>query len=209
MPSHTGIKRIFFDVGGVCLTNGWDEAAREKAARHFSIDLNETEDRHERIFEKFEKGLISRNEYLDQVYFFRERSFSRETFTSFMESQSIPFDTTFTLLDKLKKNGRYILSTINNESLELNLHRIKTCKLAAYFSTFFSSCFLHLRKPEAEIFQKVLQMTQAIPEECLFIDDREENIEQAAKQGFQVLHAKDIEKLGSQLTKKLKENEKI
>ena len=207
MPN--GIKRIFFDVGGVCLTNGWDEAARKKAARHFSIDLDETEEKHERIFEKFEKGLISRNEYLDQVYFFRERSFSREDFIRFMEGQSVSFNTTLSILERLKKENRYVLSTINNESLELNLYRIRNYKLNAYFSTFFSSCFLHLRKPEAEIFKKVLQMTQAIPEECLFIDDREENIEQAAKQGFQVLHAKDIEKLDAQLTKKIKDNGKI
>lgn len=198
------VKRIFFDVGGVCLTNGWDEAAREKAARHYSIDLNETEDRHERIFEKFEKGLISRNDYLDQTYFFKERSFSKENFIRFMEGRSVSFNTTFSILERLKKENRYVLSTINNESLELNLYRIRTYKLNTYFSTFFSSCFLNLRKPEAEIYNKVLQMTQAIPEECLFIDDREENIEQAAKQGFQVIHAKEINKLDSQLNKILK-----
>ena len=202
MPN--GIKRIFFDVGGVCLTNGWDEAAREKAARHFSIDPDETEERHEQIFEKFEKGLISRNDYLDQAYFFKERSFSKEDFIRFMEGRSVPINSTFSVLEKLKKENRYELSTINNESLELNLYRIRNFKLNTYFSTFFSSCFLHLRKPEAEIFKKVLQMTQAIPEECLFIDDREENIEQAAKQGFQVIYANEINKLDSLLNKILK-----
>jgi putative hydrolase of the HAD superfamily len=34
------INTIFFDVGGVCLTNGWDTNTRRSAALHFSIDLD-------------------------------------------------------------------------------------------------------------------------------------------------------------------------
>ncbi|HET9947591.1 MAG TPA: hypothetical protein VFQ22_01575, partial [Longimicrobiales bacterium] len=56
---------IFFDVGGVCLTNGGDAGARRAAAARFSLDVEEMEERHREVEDAFERGERSLDAYLD------------------------------------------------------------------------------------------------------------------------------------------------
>lgn len=178
------ISTIFFDIGGVCLTNGWDEISREKAAEEFSLDYAEMETRHSSVFQDFEKGKVSLDEYLNKVVFYKERNFTDKDFINFMLSQSQPYDSTFTILKKLYSKKKYRLITINNESRELNAYRIETFRLYKYFDCFFSSCYLRVRKPELEIFQITLNVLQKKAGECLFIDDRKENYDSAKRTGI-------------------------
>jgi len=196
------IDTIFFDVGGVCLTNGWDEYSRKKASKHFNYNFDEAEKRHEKIFKEFEKNLITRNDYLDEVVFVKEQKFSREDFISFMKEQSKPVLKTLQILLKLKNQGIYFLATINNESYELNNYRLKTFGLNKFFNAFFSSAYLKMRKPEPEIFITALNILGKEPLECLFIDDRKENIEAAQKIGIQTIHLTNVEKLEKKLIEK-------
>ena len=136
------IITIFFDVGGVCLTNGWDTGARRSAARHFSLDPEELERRHQARADALERGQLSLDAYLDDVIFRRRRSFSRDAFTSFMQAQSQPHPSVLSLIRHLASGGSYKLATINNESRELNRYRIDTFRLRDIFSAFFSSCYL-------------------------------------------------------------------
>jgi putative hydrolase of the HAD superfamily len=194
----TKITHLFFDLGGVCLTNGWDFNSRKKAAELFDYDFEGSEKRHKQIVEKFETGKISRENYLNEMIFYEKRDFSEADFIDFMESLSQPYESSFEVLEKLSSQGNYNISTLNNESLELNLFRIKKFGLKRYFIDFFSSSFLGVKKPDADIFQMVLLITQTVGEECLMIDDREKNIEGAKKCGFQTLHlphVEDLEKL--------------
>jgi len=195
------ITTIFFDVGGVCLTNGWDHISREKAAKKFSLDHEDLEKKHKLVFEMFEKGKVSLDEYLDKVIFFRRRKFNKPNFIKFMCSQSRAHDSSINLLRKLSLNKKYHLATINNESIELNLHRINKFKLKRYFTDFFSSCYLGTRKPELEIFLKALNILQKNPVECLFIDDREENYQSAKSLGLNSIHLENP----AELKEKLKE----
>jgi len=181
------IKTIFFDVGGVCLTNGWDHVAREKSTKEFSLSYEEMEKRHKPLFKKFEKGKLSLDEYLDQVVFYRKRNFSKKDFIEFMLSQSRPHYSTFKILDNLASKRKYHLATINNESRELNEYRIEEFGLRKYFQCFFSSCYLGVRKPEEEIFDKALQIFQKEPEKCLYIDDRKENYNAAKNSGLHTI----------------------
>ena len=194
----TKITHLFFDIGGVCLSNGWDRVSREKSANLFGYDFAESDERHTKIRPRFEIGEVSRDDYLDEAIFYKKREFSKNEIIEFMESQSIAHQKSLAVLEKLCSQGNYHLSTLNNESLELNEFRIKKFELSKYFTNFFSSCYLKVKKPEAEIFQTVLRITQKTGENCLFIDDREENIEGAKKCGFQTLHlpqVDDLEKL--------------
>lgn len=195
------ISIILFDVGGVCLTNGWDHISREKSTVLFSLNYEEMEKRHKLVFKKFEKGKLTLDEYLDHVVFFKERNFSRQEYKEFMFSQSRPINSTLKLLNKLSSDGKYQLAALNNESRELNKYRINKFGLDKYFVCFFSSCYLGVRKPEPEIFDRALHILQKEPGECLFIDDREENYHTARACG---MNAALIEKPG-ELEKKLKE----
>ena len=191
----TKITHLFFDIGGVILTNGWDHISRERSANYFGYDYAESDEKHYKISEKFERGEISRDDYLDKVIFYKKRNFSKKDIIEFMESQSVAHQSSLDVLEKLCSQGEYHVSTLNNESLELNLFRMKKFGLSKYFTNFFSSSFLGVKKPDEEMFQKVLWITQKIGEQCLFVDDREENVEGAKKCGFQTIYLPKISEL--------------
>lgn len=203
MKTEDNIKAIFFDVGGVCLTNGWDESSREKLAQEFNLNFEQTELVHANLFEDFERGEVTLEKYIDTVYFPPESigNISRQDIIGFMKDQSKSFASTLEILKKLKQNGDYRLATINNESFTLNQYRIESFGLAQYFDNFFSSCYLHMRKPEPRIFKTVIHITQLHPNECLYIDDRIENIEAARNEGMNCIHLPKVEELGENLKK--------
>lgn len=203
MTTDNNIKAIFFDVGGVCLTNGWDETSREKMAQEFNLNFEQTESVHATIFEDFERGEITLGQYIDSVYFSlgQKVNISKQDIIGFMKDQSKSFASTIEILEKLKQNGDYRLATINNESFVLNEFRIEKFGLARYFNNFFSSCYLHMRKPEPRIFKTVIHVTQLDPDECLFIDDRKENIEAASREGIKCIHLPKVKELGENLKK--------
>ena len=197
-----GISAIFWDVGGVLLTNAWDHIQRKRALAHFGLDDAEFHDRHEMLVSSFERGKISLDEYLDRTVFYRDRAFPRESFREYMFSLSQPDPATLTLAQELANSGKYLMSTINNESTELNLYRIQSFGLRKIFSLFVSSCFVGLRKPEEGIYRLALQLTQKPPEECCFVDDRALNLESAARMGMRVIRMEGAEQLRQELKKK-------
>ena len=178
---------LFSDVGGVLLTNGWDRSSRRQAAEKFRLDWEEFADRHELVAAAFDKGQLSLEEYLDRTVFYRPRSFSKQEFKDFMLRQSQPHPETLSLMGRLARTKNYLLATLNNESLELNLYRIDRFGLRAYFTIFFSSCFLGIKKPDEAIYRVALQMTQRVPEECVFVDDRALNLECARALGIRTI----------------------
>lgn len=193
------ITTLFWDIGGVILTNGWDRNSRKAACETFAIDYEEFQDRHDLSFPAFDAGQISINEYLDRTLFYRPRKFSREEFTAFMFAQSIEFPASRAVLDACAQNGKYFVGAINNEPLELNRFRIETFHLRKSFQVFFSSCYVHSRKPEDGIFRVALAVTQRQPQECVFIDDRPLNLESPRRLGFSVIHYQSPEQLRSDL----------
>src|SRR5437867_8508049 len=85
------ITAIFWDVGGVLLTNAWDREQRQRALEHFNLDEDEFNDRHEMVVSSFERGKISLDEYLQRTSFYRKRPFTAAEFREFMFSLSQPF----------------------------------------------------------------------------------------------------------------------
>jgi putative hydrolase of the HAD superfamily len=195
------ITAIFWDVGGVLLSNAWDRAQRERALAQFGLDEEEFQDRHEMLVSSFERGKITLDEYLDRTVFYRPRPFGRESFRDYMFSLSQPDNEVLALGRELAKSCRYVLSTINNESAELNRYRIETFGLREIFSLFVSSCYVGLRKPEEGIYRLALQLTQKAPQECCFVDDRALNVEAAARLGMQTIRFENAAQLRQELEK--------
>jgi putative hydrolase of the HAD superfamily len=195
------ITTLFWDIGGVILTNGWDHRARKEAADTFHLDLDEFRERHDLSFPAFDSGHITLNEYLDRTLFYRPRSFTREEFTAFMFAQSKEYPATRAILDEVSSSGKYFVGAINNEPLELNEYRIEAFHLRRDFSVFFSSCYVRSRKPEALIFRLALEVTQRPPGECLFIDDRPLNLDSPRRLGMNTIHHQNAEQLRSELGK--------
>jgi putative hydrolase of the HAD superfamily len=142
------IRAIFWDVGGVLLSNAWDRTERAAALEHFRLDQEEFHARHEMVVSSFERGKISLDEYLDRTVFYRNRPFSREQFRDYMFSLSRPVPEALAFARALADSGKYFMGTINNESRELNLQRIEKFGLRNILRLFVSSCFVGLRKPD-------------------------------------------------------------
>ena len=192
---------MFWDIGGVILTNGWDHNSRRAAAEKFRLDWEDFEGRHELSFPAFDSGLITLNEYLDRTLFYRPRPFTRETFIAFMFEQSKEYPEARAVLDAVARSGKYLIGAINNEPFELNEYRIKKFDLRRDFLVFFSSSYVHSRKPEETIYRMALEITQRPAEECIFIDDRPLNLENPRRMGMNVILYQNAAQLGTELQK--------
>jgi putative hydrolase of the HAD superfamily len=191
------IRALFWDVGGVLLSNAWDHEERNLAMTQFLLEGPEFEARHKELVPAFEEGRISLDDYLQRSVFYESRTFTREDFKRFMFSLSKPKTGVLEIVKAL--SDKYFMATLNNESRELNQYRIQTFGLVDYFDLFVSSCFVAMRKPEERIYRLALDLSQHAAEECCFIDDRLANIEGAAKVGMKTVLIKDPAQLRREL----------
>jgi len=168
----TAPTTIFTDIGGVLLTNGWDREGRKKAIKKFKLDPLETEERHHLTFDTYESGKISLSEYLKRLVFYTKRDFSEEDFRKFMFEQSRPFPEMLALIRGIKEKYGIKIAVVSNEGRELNNHRINKFKLNEFVDFFISSCFVHFRKPDADIFKVALDIAQVSPEKVIYLEDR-------------------------------------
>jgi putative hydrolase of the HAD superfamily len=196
----SAIHTLFWDVGGVLLSNAWDRTERAAAFEHFRLDEKEFQPRHEAVVSSFECGKISLEDYLNQTVFYEDRPFSREEFREYMFALSKPKPEVLAFARALAGSGKYFMGTINNESRELNLNRIEKFGLRDIFRLFVSSCFVGLRKPESGIYQLAIDIAQVNPEECCFIDDRAANLESPAKLGMRTIQMQALEQLRKDLS---------
>lgn len=188
------ITTLFFDVGGVLLTNAWDTGARKRAAEKFRLDWPEFESRHEMLKYSFETGRIRLDEYVARSIFRSPRDFTPDDFKQFMFAQSQPLEG-LECLRALHATGRYRLAMLNNESQELNEYRIRTFGLTEFFGDFFSSCYVGMAKPDPDIYRIALQITHVDPEQAIFIDDRAVNLESAWDLGLRAVRYEGAAKL--------------
>jgi putative hydrolase of the HAD superfamily len=189
------ITHLFFDVGGVLGTNGWDRHERAKAISRFALDAEDFGRRHEDAVGIFEAGQMTLDEYLDDTVFYEPRPFSREEFKAFMREQSQPFPDSIQVARELAAAGRHTLMTLNNESAELNQHRLQAFGLVPLFTAFFSSCWVGAVKPSRRIYEKARDLSQADPARSVFIDDRAQNLTPAAAMGMRTILFEDAAQL--------------
>lgn len=192
--STAPVKALFLDVGGVMLTNGWDRKSREAAAQKFNLDLDELNDRHRMTFDTYEAGKLSLDEYLKRSVFYKDRPFSIEDFRQFMFAQSVAYPEMIDLVKKLKDRYHLKIAVVNNEGRELNEHRIRTFQLGDFVDFFVSSCFVHFRKPDPDIWKVALDIAQIPVEDVVYIDDRPMFVQVAQSLGLRgiVHNHKDV-----------------
>jgi putative hydrolase of the HAD superfamily len=190
---HESPKILFLDIGGVLLSDAWGHVARQKAAGVFSLDYTEMERLHNFIFNVYEIGSITLDEYIDIVVFNKPRDFSKQEFKEFLMTQSYELPLLEWVI-QWKQNRRDVrIISINNEGKELNDHRIKTFKLHRCFDAFISSGEVGMRKPDPGIFKLALGIARVEPQQCLYFDDRPILAEAAQRAGIQAYHHSDFE----------------
>ena len=193
MNETSKIKTIFLDVGGVLLTNGWDRNARERAIKEFGLDADDVHERHHLTFDTYEEGKLSLDGYLSRIVFYKKRPFTPEKFKEFMFSQSLPYDDMLNFIRGLKRKYDLRMLTVNNEGGELNGYRIRKYKLYDFIDAFVSSCFVHFRKPDEDIFRIALDISQTPADEVVYLDDRPLFVEVAEGLGIKGIVHKDLE----------------
>ncbi len=191
MASTSSITTLFVDIGGVLLTNGWDHTMREQAAREFGLDYDDMNERHHLTFDTYEEGKLTLDEYLSRVVFHAERRFTREHFKAFMFAQSRPDQEMINLIRNLKTTYHLRVASVSNEGRELTVHRIQTFALNNFIDFFVSSCFVHFRKPDADIYRIAIDIAQAQPEDIVYIEDRQMFVEVAKSLGLRAIHHVD------------------
>jgi putative hydrolase of the HAD superfamily len=190
---------LFFDIGGVLLTNAWDTAARRRAAETFALDYQEFQTRHEMLKTAFETGRITLDAYVHKAVFHRERTFKPADFKQFMFFQSQPLGETLEWVRTLARSGHCKLFTLNNESKELHEYRVRTFQLHPIFLGFLASCYLGQAKPDEGIYLSALGIAACDRADAIFIDDRSLNVEPALALGLNAIHFQGLDDLRSRL----------
>jgi len=183
------ITTLFLDIGGVLLTDGWDHHARKRAATNFKLEWAEMENRHSLNFETYEEGKLTLEEYLSRVVFYKKRPFARAQFRRFMFAQSKPYPEMIELVAQLKIRHGLKIVVVSNEGRELNSYRIREFKLDKFVDAFISSCFVHLHKPDTDIFRLALDIAQTPARKIAYIDNTPMFVQIAEGMGIRgILH---------------------
>ncbi len=186
---------LFFDVGGVFLTNAWDTAARDQVVAALGLDARDFHTRHGMVKTAFETGRLSLDSYIEKTVFHTHRSFTRDEFKTLMFAQSRVLGETLEWLRSLAATGKFRLFTLNNESRELHEYRVRTFGLCSIFESFLASCYLGQVKPDEDIYRNALGIAGCDAREGIFIDDRPVNVETALKLDFRAIRFESLEQL--------------
>jgi len=192
MKKSGAITCLFVDVGGVLLSNGWDQGSRKLAAKAFHLDWNEMEERHLMNNDLLEIGKLSLEDYLSRVVFYKKRAFTRGKFRDFIFTQSKSYPEMIELIRELKARYGLKIAVVSNEARELNSYRIEKFRLNEFVDFFVSSCYVGLRKPDEAIFCLALDLSQTPPSKIVFIDDRSMFVEIARGLGMGGIHHEDF-----------------
>ena len=179
---------LYSDIGGVLGTNGWDSDLRRRITEHFHVDPDEIEPRHHLMFDSFERGYLSFEEYLEEVFFFTPRDFSLEELRTYAYHASEPWPENIHFFKRLKKANALKVGLISNEGRGITEHRVKKFGLRDLADFMVISHFVHYRKPDPEIWMLALNLAQAEVTECLYVDDRAIFVKAAAAMGLTAVH---------------------
>lgn len=171
MKNAQPIAALFLDIGGVLLTDGWGHQFRELDAKVFNLDLAEINDRHKMTVETYEIGKLTLEEYLNLVVFYKARKFSFTEFRDYIFAQSKPYPEMIGLIRRIKAKYGLKIVVVSNEGRELNEYRIRQFQLDEFVDSFISSCYVHVRKPDADIFQIAMDTAQVAARHIVYIDN--------------------------------------
>ena len=192
------IRTLFWDVGGVLLTNGWDVDQRARVLSRLDVDLAAYEEVHDRANYYWERGLISAEDFFTQTVL-RPNPHLHLTFDllwpQVCAESKVLHPACLDILAELKSVGRYRIATLNNESRELNEYRLDAFKLRSLFDYFICSGYVHEMKPIAGIYNSAIDISGFDAETALFIDDKEENCAAAKAAGMNAIHFRDPKQL--------------
>jgi len=200
MKKTISVTTLFLDIGGVLLSNGWGHESRKAAGDFFTLNYDEMQDRHKLTMVTYEEGKLTLDEYLNRIVFYQKRPFTHSQFREFMFAQSTPNNEMIEFIQQLKEKYQLKIAVVNNEARELNEYRITKFKLNQFVDFFISSCFVHFRKPDADIFKIALDIAQVPAEQVVYIEDIPMFVEVAKDLGIRGIRHTDYKSTHSELS---------
>lgn len=193
------IHNIVFDVGRVLLQFDPDAMMLELGYPQTTIDAVNQAMFHHPLWNEFDRGLINDQQLLEKFVSHNPALADsiRKAFQA-MPSYMFPFPYTNKWIAKLKKNGFgvYILSNYAQKTFEETKERM------TFLSQVDGAVFSYqcgYTKPEPEIYLYLLEKYQLNPRECVFIDDRPENVEAARRLGIKGIIFNSYQQVEEQL----------
>lgn len=193
------IKALFLDIGGVLMTNGWGTEARKGAAEKFHIDYKEMDERHRLTFDTYETGKMSLEAYLNEIVFYKPRSFTMDEFVEYMYAVTKPYPEMIELMRTFKQKYNLKVAVVSNEGRVITEYRLANFGLKDFVDFFIVSCFVHFRKPDLDIYKVALDIAQMKPEEVIYVDDRPLFVEIGNKMGLNSIQHKTYAETKQQL----------
>jgi FMN phosphatase YigB (HAD superfamily) len=194
------IKTIFWDIGGVLLTNGWDKMQRTRVLSRLGVDLDDYEARHEEANFYWERGLSTAEQFFNLTVLKQNPNLTfEELWPQVCAESKILHSESIDILGALATSGRYKIATLNNESRELNEYRLDTFRLRPYFDYFICSGYVHEMKPNPGIYRAAIEISGHLAETSLFIDDKLENCDAAVVLGMQAIRFESPTQLRDEL----------
>ena len=184
MKMATAIDCLFLDIGGVLLTDGWSHEAGKRAAGAFGLKWEELRKRHSQALDTYELGKLSMDDFLRLVVFHEKRAFTPAQFRNFMYAQSKAYPAMIAMIRQIKVRYGLRIVVVSNEGRGLNEYRIRKFKLDEFVDFFVSSCYVSMRKPDADIFRVAIDTAQAAAERVVFIDNTPMFVTVAARLGI-------------------------
>ena len=204
----SSIRTIFWDIGGVLLSNGWDTDQRTRVLGSLGAEFLAYERRHPTENFYWERGRIDAESYFNRTLFKpRDAPPPKLDFTfddlwpKVCGESSFQYPESFDILVALKATGQFKLATLNNESIELNEYRLDHFGLRPQFDYFICSGFVNEMKPHPDIFRAAIRISGQPASTAVFIDDKQQNIDAALYHGMQGIRFESPAQLRSSLSK--------
>jgi HAD superfamily hydrolase (TIGR01509 family) len=197
------IKTIFWDIGGVLLTNGWDKDQRSRVLMQLGVDVPDYELRHDAANFFWERGLSTANEFFRKTVFHPDQPSRNFTYDDLWlqvcAESKVLHPGCFNILAALNDSKQYKVATLNNESRELDEYRLDTFHLRHYFDFFLCSGYVREMKPHPDIYRAAIEISGTPAPQTVFIDDKQENCDAAAAFGMNTIRFQSPEQLSSAL----------
>jgi putative hydrolase of the HAD superfamily len=197
--SSSKFQVLYSDVGGVLGTNGWDTHLRQKITAHFQLQLDQIESRHHLMFDSYERGYMSFEDYLRSVFFNVPRAFTLEQLRDYTYNESVAWPANIQFFKRAKELNRLKIGLISNEGRGLTEHRVRKFHLRELADFMIFSHCVGYRKPDREIWRLALDLAQVTPRESVYLDDRKIFVDIAADMGFTAVHYVSLEDLSRRL----------
>ena len=124
------------------------------------------------------------DEYLWQIIFYEKRAFTQEDVKTYILEQAKPYQDMIDLVKRLRAVYGLRVAVVSYEGREIAEDRIRRFNLRDFVDFFIVSAFVHLRKPDLDIYRLALDVAHVKAENVAYIEDRPLLCDVAARLGL-------------------------